>query len=469
VTPAAAPLDPGAAAPSARAADRARHATNLAWLVRLRWVALATQIALVVAAKLFLHAHLSLPRLGLLGLAVAVSNVLLAAWVHPPRGRREASEGAIAAVLAFDLVVLTGLLVLSGGPFNPFSALYLVQVALAPVVLGARLSWIVVALAIVLFGLLFLQPAWLPTEGAVDHATQMKIHLRGMWLAFAVSALFVGYFVRKVRIAMDARDAELQAARAQVARDEKLAALATLAAGAAHELSTPLSTIAVASKELERRLGRAAPAGDPRELEARLIDARDDAALIRAQVERCRAVLEQMSADAGGSLGEAPATLDGEALLAELAREAEGASLRCAPEARRAEIRVPARATVRALRGLVKNAREACVDEALVAIEIDATPREVTVTVRDRGPGIDPERLARVGEPFFTTKEAGAGMGLGVFLARAVVERLGGALVLTSREGEGTTVRATLPRVFRPSPLPLDAAGATHAPREETR
>lgn len=431
-----------ASRPLARAGDRQRHATNLAWLVRLRWVSLATQSALVVAARLFLHAHLSLPRLALLGLAVAASNVLLAAWA---RRRPAVPEGVLAGVLAFDLVILTGLLVLSGGPFNPFSALYLVQVALAPVVLGARLSWIVVALAILLFGLLFLEPAWLPSEGAVDHATQMRIHLQGMWLAFAVSALFVGYFVRKVRIAIDARDAELLAARAQVARDEKLAALATLAAGAAHELSTPLSTIAVAAKELERRLRLGGPAADG---EALLADARDDAALIRGQVERCRAVLEQLSTDAGGSLGEAPAVLSAGALLDELAAEAPGATLRCDARAAEAQVRVPRRATARALRGLVKNAREAAGDASRVTLALEATEGQLVISVRDAGPGLAPELLARVGEPFFTTKEAGAGMGLGVFLARAVVERLGGALAIESIEGEGTTARITLPRTY---------------------
>lgn len=419
-----------------------RHATNLAWLLRLRWVALATQSALVIAARLFLHADLALGGLAALGLAVAASNVLLSLWSRPrvshvPRVPR-VTEGALAGILAFDLVVLTALLVLTGGPFNPFSALYLVQVALAPVVLGARLSWLVVALAIALFGGLFLQPGWLPAQSAVDHATQMRIHLQGMWLAFAVSAVFVGYFVRKVRSAMDAREAELAEARARASRDEKLAALATLAAGAAHELATPLSTIAVAAKELERRLlsGRV---GD---------DEREDARLIREQVERCRAVLEQMSADAGGSLGEAPALLTGEALLVELVAPFPGVVVRCAAEARDAEVRVPRGATVRALRGLVKNACEAARARSGVVLELSATRDALELVVRDDGPGIASVDLARVGEPFFTTKDAGAGMGLGVFLARAVVERLGGAFAVASSgvAGEGARVTVRLPR-----------------------
>jgi two-component system sensor histidine kinase RegB len=427
-----------------------RHATNLAWLLRLRWVALATQSALVIAARLFLHADLSLVRLAVLGLAVAASNVLLTLWsrrrVPNVQGATRAArvtEGTLAAILAFDLVVLTALLVLTGGPFNPFSTLYLVQVALAPVVLGARRSWLVVALAIALFGGLFLQPGWLPTQSAVDHATQMRIHLQGMWLAFAVSAVFVGYFVRKVRSAMDAREAELAEARARASRDEKLAALATLAAGAAHELATPLSTIAVAAKELERRL-LSGHVGD---------DEREDARLIREQVERCRAVLEQMSADAGGSLGEAPAPLTGLALLTELAAPFAGVEVRCAADARDAEVRVPRAATVRALRGLVKNACEAARSRGGVVLELSASRDALELVVRDDGPGIASADLGRIGEPFFTTKEAGAGMGLGVFLARAVVERLGGSFAITSAapaapaaESEGTRVTVRLPR-----------------------
>jgi two-component system sensor histidine kinase RegB len=422
----------------------------------LRWVALATQSALVIAARLFLHADLALGGLAVLGLAVAASNALLSLWSRPRVSRvsrvspaphvARVTEGVLAAILGFDLVVLTALLVLTGGPFNPFSALYLVQVALAPVVLGARLSWLVVALAIALFGGLFLQPGWLPTQSAVDHATQMRIHLQGMWLAFAVSALFVGYFVRKVRSAMDAREVELAEARARASRDEKLAALATLAAGAAHELATPLSTIAVASKELERRLlsGRGSDDGRDDERE----DAREDARLIREQVERCRAVLEQMSADAGGSLGEAPMPLAGEALLEELAAPFAGVVVRCAADARDAEVRVPRRATVRALRGLVKNACEAAPSRSGVVLELSASRDAVELVVRDDGPGLAAADLARVGEPFFTTKEAGAGMGLGLFLARAVVERLGGTFAIASSgaPGEGTRVSVRLPR-----------------------
>lgn len=438
-----------------------RHATNLAWLLRLRWVALATQSALVIAARLFLHADLALGRLAVLGVAVAASNVLLSLWSRrrAPHGSREArvTEGALAAILGFDLVVLTGLLVLTGGPFNPFSALYLVQVALAPVVLGARYSWLVVALAIALFGGLFLQPGWLPTQSAVDHATQMRIHLQGMWLAFAVSALFVGYFVRKVRSAMDAREAELAEARARASRDEKLAALATLAAGAAHELATPLSTIAVASKELERRL-LAGHVGDGE---------REDARLIREQVERCRAVLEQMSADAGGSLGEVPTPLTGQELLDALTAPFAGVVVRCAAEAREAEVRVPRGATVRALRGVVKNACEAARARSGVVLELSASRDALELVVHDDGPGVAPADLARVGEPFFTTKEAGAGMGLGVFLARAVVERLGGAFAIASSgvPGEGTRVTVRLPR----APRTREDASATMTSPPEMR
>jgi two-component system sensor histidine kinase RegB len=416
--------------------DARRHATNLSWLVRLRWGAFVSQALLVLAVDRYSAIALPVPRLLLLlGFGLA-TNVVLALVT---RKRETIGESLLAGTLALDLVVLTSLLWFTGGPHNPFTALYLVHLALAPVVLGARWTWALVALSVGCYAFLFLGEAGLVTKiDTLDHATVMRIHLKGMWIAFTVAAVFIGYFLHKVQRARGRLEEELARARSREARSEKLSALATLAAGAAHELSTPLSIIAVAAKEMERRLSQSAQSGELLE----------DAALIREQIERCRRVLEQMAADAGASLGDGLAVVAVPALL-EACREglagADAVAVRCDPLLRGVSARLPVRSLAMAVRGLLKNAIEASAHEEGIELVARLSSGDLVLDVSDRGSGMTAEVAARAGEPFFTTKPAGKGMGLGLFLAGAVAEHLGGALRVRSQPNEGTTVTVHLP------------------------
>jgi two-component system sensor histidine kinase RegB len=282
----------------------------------------------------------------------------------------------------------------------------------------------------------------LPIDHAMGHDHTISMHVQGMWVAFAVAAVFIVYFIQRVRGALAERDAELTEARAASARHEKLASLATLAAGAAHELATPLSTIAVVAKELERALGAVAPDAAP------VADAR----LIREQVERCRAILSQMAADAGESTGEALATVAITTLLdaavADLTPPARVRRDISAATATAAVVRVPPRALTQAFRGVLKNALEASTVDGDITVHLVADRNTWRLALQDSGGGMTPEVLARAGEPFFTTKNGDGlsrGMGLGLFLARIVLERLGGGLEIDSAPARGTTVTLVLP------------------------
>jgi two-component system sensor histidine kinase RegB len=393
-------------------------------LIKLRWGAVLTQALLVIAVD---RTTVSLPVVPLLAMlaAVAASNGLLFFW---SRRRADVAPRVLGLTLAFDVAVLTAMLALTGGSLNPFTSLYLVHIALAAVVLDARWIWTLVALSAAGFALLFVRT---PRMSDADHAKHMQIHLQGMWIAFTFSALFIGYFVSRVQSALVHERRELERARAREARNEKLAALATLAAGAAHELATPLSTIAVVAKELDLRLRKTE--SDPSLIE--------DAALIRQEVARCRAVLDQLSADAGLSTGEqrAKTTLAElvQAATSELSVEIDLDSVGDTA------LQLPSRATVMALRGLLKNAQDASEGES-VHLKARRESDRVAIEIVDRGPGMDAATLARIGEPFFTTKPPGKGMGLGVFVARSVIEHVGGELRYDSSPA-GTRATVTLP------------------------
>jgi two-component system, sensor histidine kinase RegB len=226
-----------------------------------------------------------------------------------------------------------------------------------------------------------------------------------------------------------------------------------MAAGAAHELSTPLGTIALVAKELERALSRAGDAA------ARAADGAtaggtidpamiEDARLIREQVGRCRVILDQMAGGAGEHPGEGIETVTVADLIREAlvgTRPAPRVRLDLADGAGRAVLRLPPRAVAQALRSVITNAQDASVQDREVMVVATRARDQVVVEVIDRGHGMSKEVLARVGEPFFTTKEPGRGMGLGLFLTRAVVESLGGALGMDSTPGQGTCVTLVLP------------------------
>jgi len=405
---------------------------DLAWLVRLRWFAVASQALTVLVAERLLHMPLSTGWLYAIVAATATSNLVCALWL---RRKPAVRESALAALMALDFVLLTALLYAAGGPSNPFTVLYLVHIALAAIVLRPSFAWALAALAAACFGALFLLPNETPSmhmHHASHGVAEMSLHLQGMWFAFAVAAFVLAYFVTRVTHDLELQRREAALAQARALRAEKLASLATLAAGAAHELATPLATIAVVAKELERELSSGSNA--------------DDARLIRDEVDRCKHILEQMASDAGASAGEVfrqvsvrtliDTSLDGlnerERVVVELATEA--------------SLKVPSNVLSRALRGLVRNALQASGGQTQVTVRAESHGDELTIEVRDRGTGMTPDVLASVGEPFFTTKPPGQGMGLGVFLARALCDRLGGRCELSSTLGEGTRVLISLPR-----------------------
>jgi two-component system sensor histidine kinase RegB len=398
------------------------------WLNRLRWATAVIQLG--VTALVLTLPDLDVPLHELLPLLAmaALTNGAIATWLSLGR---ELPRLAAGASLLLDVIVLTGLLEITGGPFNPFIVIYGVQVALAACTLGRAWAWVAGSAAIGGFGWLVYHHMVTSDVASHHRLNDLPTHLFTMWTAFAVSAELVGYFVTQASRALTRRQRELEEERARSARNERLAALTTLAAGAAHELATPLGTIAVASRELERTVSRLEATTDLGEL-------LEDARLIRVEVDRCCAVLDQMSGRAGGAAADAVASVDPATVAAAVKERL------TADQVGRLLIRVedgvpplalPPAGIVQVVTALVRNAFEAVTPAQPVTLEIHERDGRVRFEVRDEGAGMPPGVLVRAGEPFYSTKEPGRGMGLGLFLARVFAERFGGSLILQSDRG----------------------------------
>jgi len=397
------------------------------WLVRLRWAAALAQAVGVAVAVEALRLTLPLVPIALLIALLAASNLVLGWWVSKGGSAEPRVYGV---VLALDVTLLTALLWLTGGTSNPFTTVYLVYIALAAVTLGSRWTWTIAALSVAGYAILFAITPPADPHAAHRPADELSGHLAGMWVAFLSAAVLIGFFVTRVREALDQRERALAEARQVAAAQERLASLTTLAAGAAHELATPLATIAVASTELLRE---AEASNHPSLIE--------DAALIRSQVERCRQILDHMSGRADATTADPPDRIEPAAVIA-AAIDAlpAGASSRVTVTVAGAAtgVRIPNVGMARVLTTLIKNALDASGEDGRVEIAVTTSPETIAFAVRDTGRGMDEATLARAGEPFFTTKPAGAGFGLGLFLARTFVEQWGGRFSLVSHAGRGT-------------------------------
>lgn len=425
-------------------------------LIRLRWVAVFGQWITILVTRLILQVEIPLLPLFLLVGLTAVSNAIFAAWAA---GRSDAeisaqeNEGSLipAMVLGLDLVMLTAMLYFSGGVSNPFFLFYLVNLGLSAFVVRRFWAWGLYGVAVLGFTSLLIssveiEALRIPDRGrdilAVGHPTLLHW---GFLVSFATCGFVIVLFSCRLHQELRSREQESRNASERQAHHEKLEALATLAAGAAHELATPLSTIAIVATELEKALAS----------NEEHSSVRDDAKLIRREVDRCRRILDRMASDAGEPSGEPLRVHTVKELIAATLQELDEAAVHveCEAAVESVRLRIPLQGLAQALRGLVRNALDASPEGVSVVLVAFRSDDSVVMHIRDRGAGMDPITLQRVAEPFFTTKPPGRGMGLGVFLARTLVERLHGTVTYDSTRGQGTTVIVRLPLLQAEDPL----------------
>ncbi|HZW24312.1 MAG TPA: ATP-binding protein [Gallionella sp.] len=426
------------------------HLRRLVWL---RAIAIVAQSAALTLAYQYLK--MELQWLPMIATVAALSVLNLLTWLRL-RSSRPISNAELFAQLCADVLALSVLLYYGGGSTNPFISLFLLPLVIAAATLPHRYTWAMTALTTGSYTLLmkYYVPLPMPHDASddmsgMDHMNHdmsamadinamgsdlpqdsiFNLHVFGMWLGFVISAVVVAYFVVKMAHAVRERDAALARVREETLRNERIVALGTQAAGAAHELGTPLATLAVVIGELKRE-------------QAMLPEWRDNLDILDGQVRACKRILDKLLAHAQD--GETQQSL--EQFLAEtldewqLLRPAAHYRYRTSGAQPAPQLRIDP-ALRAALLNLLNNAADASPDEIDIETHWDAD--NFTLSIRDHGQGLTPEAAARAGSAFFTTKEEGRGLGL--FLANATVERMGGKVRLFNREGGGATTEITLP------------------------
>jgi two-component system sensor histidine kinase RegB len=403
---------------AAKAAD-VRHV--VAWLPAARWATCAALWGGFAAAGLLPHLDLSIRAILPLGLAAAICRTSIAALIHW-RGGAPAWMAGLS--LGADAALLTGLLDITGGPFNPFIVMYAVYIWLAVVTTPPVSATAVTAVSLAGF-------SWLVIDhlqvGALEHhrLNDFPTHLFTMWLSGTAVAELVALYITRAHLTLADRQRSLDEASARAVRSERLAALTALAAGAAHELSTPLATIAVAARELDRSACKLVEQGPV------VATLRDDARLIRTEVDRCQVILDGMSGRANSATAGTTTAVPAPA-LAQLAQSRLPADQQARLEVEITDgVGLPAAngpELAQALSALLKNAFDASGPADRVRLRFTPRGSMVAIEVHDHGSGMSPEARSRAGEPFYTTKEPGRGLGLGLFLTRTLAERTGGSL-----------------------------------------
>ncbi|HTV90545.1 MAG TPA: ActS/PrrB/RegB family redox-sensitive histidine kinase [Stellaceae bacterium] len=437
---------------------------SLRRLVLIRWVAIAGQAVALIVVHYGFGFHLPL----LLAFAVVSCSVVLnlVATLFR-RAATRLGEQEAALFLAYDLVQVGCLLYLTGGLQNPFAILILAPITVAATALSLRPVIALSALAIAVITVLAVWHLHLPWRATGSLPTFPSELVLGLWAALVIATAFIGGYAWSIaEAARRLRDA-VAATQLALAREQRVSAVGALAAATAHELGSPLATIAVVAKELVRELPTESPYAD-------------DAQLLLSQSERCREILAQLAhhpTEEGASpytrlpisaLVEAAGALYHDPRV-RLIFAATGAPADDEPlVARSPEI-------MHGLNNLISNAVQFASREVSVTIHWDAAA--VTVEIADDGPGFPAHLLGRLGEPYLSTRAGDAShMGLGIFIAQSLLERSGAELSFDNLAEGGAHVviswrRANLETRARPDAAATMGAssGAERAPRSNER
>lgn len=411
--------------------DDATGAKNMQQLIQLRWFAVLGQVLAIAVVHFAFEIRLPLgPMVLALGFLILFNLVCLWRW----RGDRPVSDPAMFLGLLVDVAVLTVQLYLSGGASNPFIFLYLLQVIIAAVLLRRSYSWSVVVVTVLCFAGLtrFHMPIDLspnPSDGLADH------YVQGMMICFALNAALLVTVVTRINRNLRARDARLADLRQRAAEEEHIVRMGLLASGAAHELSTPLSTLAVILGDWRRMPFFASDPELLREVEE-----------MQAQVLRCKSIVTGILLSAGEDRGEAPVATTVTEFLDDLVEEWRATRSATALTFENAFGEDVDIVSDSALRQTIHNVLDNAIEASPIGVTLRALREgdRLIIEVTDVGHGFDPDMLEQLGKPYQSSKGRPGG-GLGLFLVVNVLRKLGGTVSAGNRPEGGAIVTLSLP------------------------
>jgi two-component system sensor histidine kinase RegB len=430
--------------------QQASNRLRLNTLIRLRWLAIFGQSAAVLIVAYGFNFPLPVILCFVLIAAAAWLNVVLA--LRFPAAHRLGPMPAL-GILMFDATQLAGLLYLTGGLTNPFSVLMSVPVVISATSLPVRLTLLLGGFVVVAATLLTFYHQALPWFPGSE-LTMPYVYVAGMWLAVVASIAFTSMYAW--RVAEEARllANALTATELVLQREQHLSAIDGLAAAAAHELGTPLATISLVAREMEKALG-----SDPRY--------REDVTLLRSQSERCREILKRLnslSSEMDTPLMRLPLTSMIEEVIAP--HRDFGIKINLEPGERRGPEPVGQRkpGVIYGLGNLVENAVDFA--KSSVWVRWRWTDTVVSLTITDDGPGFLADVIDRIGEPYMSTRqgtEPGGGLGLGLFIAKTLLERSGATVSFrnSTEQGKGAVAEISWSRAAFAAPEALAAVAAS--------
>ncbi|MBC7667520.1 MAG: HAMP domain-containing histidine kinase [Gemmatimonadaceae bacterium] len=416
-----------------RSADAAASAgwRNMQLLIQLRWLAIAGQVVTILVVHFGMGVRLPLAPILAAPATLLLANLLglLRLKLHP-----RVSEGELVLALLLDVAALTWQLYLSGGAANPFTPLFLLQVVLGAVLLRSMSAWLMVVVTSLCTVLLTVVHRPLVLPARLQDA-DFTLYLQGSLVCFGLIAILLVLFVTRISGNLRARDAYLAQMRQRAAEEDHIVRMGLLATGAAHELGTPLSSIAVIL-------------GDWRRMPAMKADTElsQDLAEMQAEVERCKSIVTGILMSAGEARGQAPVVTTLRALLDDLVAGwgATHAGVDVAYHDGLGEDLsvVSDPALMQVLVNVLDNAPEAGATGIVILAE--RQDGDLILTVSDDGPGFAASVLERFGQPYQSTK-ARPGAGLGLFLLLNVLRKLGGGATARNRKDGGAVVTLRLP------------------------